>query len=182
MKSVFSRGIVALALFVAPAGAQTMTDELPQTAVFLGGGVRDAGELGNSGFGTLGVRYQTAPRLAWVVSATHTARGDVDCPTEVGTSCIPGRASVTALDLGLEFLYGQSTVQPYGAVSLGVAYLRRGEDDVSRLGPAYSTGLGLAVPVTGTVRLFVEARWRQETFGSINARGYAALGGVRVRL
>jgi hypothetical protein len=178
-------GAILLALLTAstPASAQPAADDPPGTSLFAAGGWRDAGDLGDAGLFTAGIRRRISQPAAVVLSVSHSRMGAMVCPAEVGTSCVPRTVTrVTAADVGVEFLYGESRIQPYGVASVGIARLHQPDEDVTRTGASYSTGLGLSAPVVDRARIFGEARWRQETFGSIALRGLAAVLGLRVRI
>jgi hypothetical protein len=163
-----------------PALAQVPALGAPRTGVQASVGVRDGGDLGSGlTFFTVGVRRQQSSTIALTLGVVRTpTRGGDRCPAAPDVRCF--RGSVTAAEAGAEFIYGDFRLQPYGVVSVGVAQLRGREENIRRTGPSYSTGLGLNTWIAPRVALFGEGRYRQETFGSINARGYGALLGVRV--
>jgi hypothetical protein len=178
-------GAILLALLVAsiPAPAQLATYDPVGTSVFAAWGWRNAGDLGDAGLITGGIRHRISQPAAVVLSVTHSRMGQTVCPAEVGTSCVPRPVTtVTAADVGVEFLYGEFRIQPYGVASVGIARLRQPDEDVTRSGTSYSTGLGLSAPIVNRARIFGEARWRQETFGSIALRGLAGVLGLRMRI
>jgi hypothetical protein len=152
--------------------------ELPRRSLQAGVGLRDGGDFGGAlWLVTTGARFRTARNVAAGASIAHTLPSNDSCPVDPSSRC--ASASITALEVELEFQYSAGAIQPYGLATLGVAYLSA-DGGSNRVGGAYSTGLGVSARAARAAWLYAEARWRQETFGSRNARGPMGLAGVRV--
>lgn len=178
------RVLIVAACCIAAAGERaaaqvTANADVPQRAFLFGIGLRDAGELSNLWTVSGGAQREVAHAVSAGLVVSHGSRGETACPGVVGTTCITS-ASVTGVDAQLEFRYGQRAVHPYGVVSLGAAHLRAEPDSLSGWGFAYSPGLGLRARAGPGLWVFAEGRWRQETFGSVQASGAAGTLGLNI--
>ena len=160
-------------------GQQRLDPNLPGRTVVAALGLRDAGDLGTAWLAALGVRVPLARRVNGGLTASHGRVIDQACPTIPGARC-PEDKRLTALDLDLEFYYGGGVVHPYGVVSLGIGHLNIPDEGFSRTAFAYSTGLGVGGRVGARAWLFLEGRWRQETFGDSSARGLLGIAGTKL--
>ena len=156
----------------------TANPNVPQRAVLIEAGLRDASELGTLWTVSAGAQQEVARAVSAGVVVSYAWVDDTLCPAD-GGGCIES-PTVIAFDAQLEFRYGQGAIHPYGVVALGAARLHTEGNDRSRWGFAYSPGLGLRGRAGARWWLFAEGRWRQERFGSIRADGVAGTVGMNI--
>lgn len=173
--------IIGCALLVPglSSGQQRLDPNLPGRTVVAGLGLRDAGDLGTVWLAAAGVSIPVARRVNGGLTASYSGVTAQECPAVPGSSC-HGDGRITGLDAGLEFYYGGGLIHPYGVVSLGIGHLNLPDDGISRTAFAYSTGLGVGARAGPRAWLFVEGRWRQETFGDRSARGLLGIVGTKL--
>lgn len=161
--------------------AQRRVDpQLPGRTVSAAIGVRDAGDLDVVWVGELGVRLPITRRVNGGLTVSAAEVPVLLCPLQLeGSGRCPTGGWLTGLELNLEFYYGNGVVHPYGVVSLGVGHLRLPDEDVRETAFAYSTGLGLGARTARRGWLFLEGRWRQESFDDYSAHGLVAAFGAK---
>ena len=181
MRYRFFSAIIGSALLVPGmvSGQQRLDPDLPGRTVTAGFGLRDAGDLGTAWLAALGVKVPLARRVSGGLTASHGRVLDHACPTIPGARC-PEDRRLTALDLDLEFYYGGGVIHPYGVVSLGMGRLNMPDEGMSSTAFAYSTGLGVGARIGAGAWLYLEGRWRQETFGDRSARGLVGMVGTKL--
>lgn len=144
--------------------------------------MRDAGDLETLWVGELGVRLPVARRVNAGLTVWGAEVPETRCPStppQNGAPPCPTSGRLTGIDLNLEFYYGSGVVHPFGVVALGVGHLSLPDEDVRETAFAYSTGLGLGGRAGRRVWLFLEGRWRQESFDAYRAHGVIGVLGAK---
>lgn len=181
-RSIGARGLWVACCVVAPnfAWAQQRADpNIPGRTILAALGVRDAGNLATVWETAVGVRFPLTRRVNGGLTVSRAEVPLMLCPLEPGFPRCPTGGWLSAVDLELEFFYGNGVVHPYGVVALGAGHLSLPDEDVRRTAFAYSTGLGLGGRVASRVWLFLEGRWRQETFNVYSAHGLIGRAGAK---